>query len=155
MVNEYNEKLYEPAHMAWDSIRMSHFSLARERAHWSANVNRVWNNVAFVNVGPGPEAAVTSGSAIPIDATINLAGLSPSDVRVEAVVGRVGPTGQLEDSEVITLPAVEQNDGAWLFSKEFVPHQTGLLGYGLRVSPNHTDNPLTRPCNALLKWGNP
>jgi len=30
--------------------------------------------------------------------------------------------------------------------------QTGRVGYSVRVSPNHFDNPLTRPCNTVLKW---
>jgi starch phosphorylase len=39
-----------------------------------------------------------------------------------------------------------------LFANEFTVQQTGRLGYSVRISPNHFDNPLTRPCNALLKW---
>ena len=38
------------------------------------------------------------------------------------------------------------------FGKEVVPERTGRLGYALRVSPNHFDDPLTRPCTSLLKW---
>jgi glycogen phosphorylase len=90
---------------------------------------------------------------VPMHAVVDLAGLTPKDVRVEAVVGRVGVTGELEDTECITLPAVEQRGAAYLFEREFRPSQTGRLGYALRVSPNHHDNPLTRPCNSLLKWG--
>jgi starch phosphorylase len=85
-------------------------------------------------------------------AVVELSGLSPKEVRVEAVIGRVGANGNLEDTQVMTLPAVEQQGSAYLFAKEFVPHQTGRLGYSLRVSPNHYDDPLTRPCNSLLKW---
>jgi starch phosphorylase len=72
---------------------------------------------------------------------------------VEAVIGRVGVSGQLEETQVMTLLPVEQKGSAVVFAKEFVPHQTGRLGYSLRVSPNHYDDPLTRPCHALLKWG--
>jgi starch phosphorylase len=39
-----------------------------------------------------------------------------------------------------------------VFSKEITPERTGRLGYALRVSPNHFDDPLTRPCTSLLKW---
>jgi starch phosphorylase len=94
-----------------------------------------------------------SGKPIPMRATVDLAGLRPDDVRVEAVVGRVGVTGQLEETEVLSLPAVEQAGDVYVFAREFVPLQTGRLGYSLRISPNHYHDPLTRPCNPLLKWG--
>jgi len=42
-----------------------------------------------------------------------------------------------------------------LFGREFVPHQTGRLGYTLRISPNHCDDPLTRPCLSPVKWTRP
>jgi starch phosphorylase len=47
---------------------------------------------------------------------------------------------------------VEENGTAVTFASEFTVQQTGRIGYSVRVSPNHFDNPLTRPCNALLKW---
>ncbi|MGC9973721.1 MAG: hypothetical protein ABSE56_24385, partial [Bryobacteraceae bacterium] len=75
------------------------------------------------------------------------------DVRVEVVVGRIGVNGQLEDTEVMLLPAVEQRGQVVVFEKEIVPQQTGRMGYALRISPNHYGDPLTRPCSALLKWG--
>jgi len=153
MVGEYMEKLYEPAHSEWSEIRTDNFQLARQRTAWSNKVNLKWNSVKFVELGTGPDASIVSGSPLPLRTVIDLAGLDPTDVCVEAVLGRVGPTGQLEDTEVLQLPATEQRGTSWVFERVFVPHQTGLLGYGLRVSPNHTDNPLTRPCNSLIKWG--
>ena len=82
---------------------------------------------------------------------VNLAGLAPKDVRVEAVIGRVGVNGNLEETQVMSLPPVQQEGEIYVFQKEFVPHQTGRLGYSLRISPNHYDDPLTRPCNALIE----
>ncbi|MDX2153764.1 MAG: alpha-glucan family phosphorylase [Bryobacteraceae bacterium] len=153
MIGEYMSQLYEPAHMAYVEVSKKAFEAARERTLWQSNVNRVWDNVRFVDLGPGPERAIISGRPIAIRAAVDLSGLEPTDVRVEAVVGRVGSSGTLEETTVFTLPPSEQRDGVWVFAKEFVPHQTGRLGYSLRVSPNHYDDPLTRPCNAPLKWG--
>jgi starch phosphorylase len=153
MLNEYLTQLYTPAHAAYLEVSRKNFELARERAKWNADVQRSWDRVNFVEIGPGPERALTSGRPIPMRAALDLAGLTPRDVRVEAVVGRVGPNGHLEETTVFTLPAVEQRESVYIFSKEFVPHQTGRLGYSVRVSPNHCDDPLTRPCNSPLKWG--
>ena len=153
MVSEYMSQLYEPAHRAYTLVRQNEFQTARDRARWNQDVERVWGNVGFVDIGPGPETSVVSGDAIPLRAAVELAGLRPHDVRVEAVVGRVGTNGQLEDTQVLTLPPVDQAGSVVVFAREFVPHQTGRLGYSLRVSPNHDDDPLTRSCNSLLKWG--
>ncbi len=152
MVGEYLSQLYEPAHQAYLEISQDGFQPARQRANWNLRVQEVWNKVEFVEIGPGPEVSVLTGVPIPVRAVVNLAGLSPSDLRVEAVVGRIGVNGNLEETQVMTLPAVEQDGSGYVFMKEFVPHQTGRLGYSLRISPNHYDDPLTRPCNSLLKW---
>ena len=153
MVSEYMSQLYGPAHDAFAAIAGGDFEPARDRARWNQQVQEAWSRVSFVDIGPGPESSVLTGKPIPMRAVLDLAGLSPRDVRVEAVVGRVGVNGSLEETQVMTLPAVAQEGPAWVFCSEFVPHQTGRLGYSVRVSPNHYDDPLTRPCNALLKWG--
>ena len=152
MVGEYLAQLYEPAHQAYLEVSYDCFQPARDRATWNQRVHTVWDKVEFSEVGPGPDVSVLTGLPIPLRAVVNLAGLSPEDVRVEAVVGRVGVNGNLEETQVMTLPAVEQDGNEYVFLKEFVPHQTGRLGYSLRISPNHYDDPLTRPCNSLLKW---
>ena len=152
MVGEYTAQLYEPAHQSYLEMSRDRFEPARNRSSWNEQVERVWDQVGFLEVGPGPDSSVLTGRPIPMRAVVNLAGLSPKDVRVEAVIGRVGVSGNLEETQVMTLPAVEQEGEAHVFLKEFVPHQTGRLGYSLRISPNHYDDPLTRPCNSLLKW---
>ena len=152
MVAEYVSQLYDPAHRAHEQVRAHEYQASRDRVQWNEQVNRAWDNIRFVDVGPGPDGSVLSGRPIPMRAVVELSGLSPKEVRVEAVIGRVGANGNLEDTQVMTLPPVEQQGSAFMFSKEFVPHQTGRLGYSLRVSPNHYDDPLTRPCNSPLKW---
>jgi starch phosphorylase len=120
---------------------------------WHSKVREAWDRVRFVETGPAPAGPVTSGIRVPVRAAVDLAGLEPEDVRVEVVIGRVGASGGLEDTEVMVLPAVEKNGSVAIFAKEIVPQQTGRLGYALRISPNHYDDPLTRPCTSLLKWG--
>jgi starch phosphorylase len=152
MVGEYMAQLYEPAHQAYLEVSRDRFEPARGRSRWNEQVEKVWDNVSFLEVGPGPDVSVLTGRPIPMRAVVNLAGLTPKDVRVEAVIGRVGVNGNLEETQVMSLPSVEQQGNTYVFQREFVPHQTGRLGYSLRISPNHYDDPLTRPCNALLKW---
>jgi starch phosphorylase len=160
MVGEYRFQLYEPAHQAFVEASRDGFALPRERARWSRGVAEEWPRVHIVDYGvdqgTGPEAAVLTGSAVSLRATVELAGLGPEDVRVEAVVGRVGAEGELADMQVLSLAPLEAHGTTRgtevLFGTEFTPFATGRLGCSVRVSANHFDDPLNRPCNAPLKW---
>jgi glycogen phosphorylase len=153
MVDEYVAQLYEPAHCAFLDVSWNEFEKARQKARWSAEVGKVWDQVKFVELNASPNGPILSGKPVPVRAAVDLAGLTANDVRVEAVVGRIGIGGQLEDTEVMLLPAVEQRGRVFVFSKDIVPQQTGRMGYALRITPNHYGDPLTRPCSTLLKWG--
>jgi starch phosphorylase len=152
MLAEYMSELYQPAHNLWQNVSKNSFELARNRTGWDARINSNWNSIRFLQVADGPADQVMSGAAVPIKALIELGGLEPSEVRVEAVVGQIGVNGQLEETFTLPLKAGETRGSAVLFANEFTVQQTGRLGYSVRISPNHFDNPLTRPCNALLKW---
>ena len=153
MIWEYRTELYEPAHAAYTGIARDNFAAAGEHAVWNREVANRWPGVRFLNASFGENAGeILAGSSIPLRAGLDLAGLSPKDVRVEALVGRVGPGGELEDTEVLTLPYVSEQAGQVMFGTEFVPLVTGRLGYSVRVSPNHGVDPLSRPCHAAVKW---
>jgi starch phosphorylase len=107
--------------------------------------------VKFLACGLGA-AGIPAGGLVPLQAEIDLAGLNPQDVRVEALVGRVGATGEVENAEVVLLTATGRIGTAWVFSHAYQPKTTGRLGFAVRVSSNHFENPLNRPCNTLLKW---
>jgi starch phosphorylase len=152
MISDYTRRLYEPAHQAWLAVQADGFQPAREKVSWSLAVDRAWPVVQISDASGGPGACVLTGTPIRLEAALELGGLGPSDVRVEAVVGRVNPDGVLEETSVVTLPHVTKRDGREIFGRNFVPHQTGRLGYTLRVSPEHCDDPLTRPTLPHVKW---
>jgi starch phosphorylase len=134
-------------------VKANDFENARERSRWNARVREIWPQVSFVDMGPAPMGPVMSGSPVDVRAAIRLAGLKPEDVRVECVIGRIGASGGLEETEVVLMPSRSVEGDVAVFAREIVPAQTGRLGYAVRVSPNHYDDPLTRPVTSLLKWG--
>jgi len=153
MVNEYDQQLYSQAYENWSRMSHGDFAEARQRAAWNRRVLEIWPQVNFVDMGPAPSGPVMSGKPVSVRANIKLAGLQASDLRVECVIGRIGTSGGLEETEVVVLPnkAILDSDVA-IYEREIVPAQTGRLGYAVRVSPNHYDDPLTRPVTSLLKW---
>jgi starch phosphorylase len=152
MVSEYQRKLYDPSHANWMWMEGGNFEEARTRARWNARVREVWPQVRFVDMGPAPAAPVMSGKPIQVRTALYLAGLKPEDVRVECLIGAVSASGNLEHTEVVPLPGTRMEGEAAVFERDIIPERTGRLGYAIRVSPNHDDNPLTRPVTSLLKW---
>ena len=152
MVAQYMSELYQPAHKLWTAVSQENFEAARKKTVWDTRLSQAWHQIKFVDFGDTPGDQVMSGSAVPLRTTVDLAGLSPSEVRVEAVIGQIGVNGQLQSTYTLPLAPVEEKGSAVTFASEFTVQQTGRVGYSVRISPNHFDNPLTRPCNALLKW---
>ena len=151
MITEYRTNLYMPAHAGYSSLLEQGFEPTRERVRWTRKVAEAWPQVKFHYSELGAEG-VSTGGPVPLQTEVDLAGLEPQDVRVEALVGRIGATGELEDAEVVQLRAISQRGSAWVFSQDYQPKTTGRLGFAVRVSSNHFENPLNRPCNGLLKW---
>ncbi len=152
MLAEYSSELYAPAHRAFAEIRENDYQKVRERTRWNRKVHDTWSKIKFVEIGPDLAGPVLSGTPIPFRAVVDLAGLEPSDIRLEVVVGRVSGSGELKQTEVLALPPTDVSGAAHVFSKEYVPTYTGRLGYVVRISPNHCDDPLTRPCHSLMRW---
>ena len=73
-----------------------------------------------------------------VRASVQLAGLAPDDVTVEAVIGRVGETDDLADSVTVAMEHVGAADGMGERFESVVklPH-AGLTGYTVRVLPHH------------------
>jgi len=156
MISQYTSELYEPAQRSFQAVAQRNFAAAREWVLWSREVDARWPDVRFLAAHTGLDGAapggVPGGMPIPLRASLDLRGLTPRDVRVEAVVGRIGPRGELEDTDVLALAPLEQQGTVFVFGSDFSPMTTGRLGFAVRVSPNHVDDPLNRPCNALIKW---
>ena len=101
----------------------------------------------FVDAGAGACAgSVISGKPVPVRAAIDLAGLTPEDVRVEVVMGRVDSNGHLEETEVLVLPSVEQQRLGGGFRQGY--HAGTHRAAGLR--PARQPQPLRRSADPAL-----
>lgn len=152
MLDDYSRLLYNPAHDYRAETRSDNFTRSRTRAAWNNQVQAAWPQVRFVEMSAAPHGPLLSGHPMPMRVLVDLAGLVPADVRVEAVVGRIDSDGALGDAEIVSLKPLEQRGAAWSFGCDYAPNQTGRLGCAFRISSNHFDQALTRPTHALLKW---
>jgi starch phosphorylase len=139
MVREYVEDWYTPAARAAARIVTDDFAPARELAAYRARLNEAWPRVQVTGVdASGLPDTPEVGAPMTVRASVQLAGLDPADVTVEAVVGRVGETDDLADPVTVAMGHVGAADGMGDRFESVVklPH-AGLTGYTVRVLPAH------------------
>ncbi|MFF5987973.1 alpha-glucan family phosphorylase [Prauserella flavalba] len=135
MVREYVESYYLPAATMVAEASRDGYAASRAFAGYRTRLDLAWNRVRVLDtelVVEGADALVVGGD-VRVRAGVDLAGLDESEVDVQAVVGRVGDTDDLED--VVTVPMRPAGRGVFDATLR-LPH-AGALGYTVRVLPKH------------------
>ncbi|MEV0259103.1 alpha-glucan family phosphorylase [Streptomyces sp. NPDC050732] len=137
MVREYVEKLYAPAARAHRTLDAQ---AAGELAAWKTRVRAAWPRVAVDHV----EASAT-GSTAELGATfslrvrVHLGELTPDDVEVQVLAGRVDPEDHIADASSVPLKPTSGPDaqGRRVYEGPLALDRTGPFGYTVRILPSH------------------
>ena len=79
------------------------------------------------------------GRTFDLTVAVELGSLSPEDVNVQAVVGKVGPNRELIQSRVEGLAFAERDNLRYVFKGTIECDFPGYQGYTIRVIPKHAD----------------
>jgi glycogen phosphorylase len=114
------------------------FGAARELAAWKHNVSMAWDGVRIEHV-EADDGRHGPGDALRVRASVALGKLSPADVAVEIVCGRVD-----EDDEIIepvasgmSLDEASGDAGIARYTGQAGLGRPGPFGYTVRVVPRH------------------
>ncbi|MFD5265827.1 glycosyltransferase family 1 protein [Streptomyces sp. NPDC058335] len=137
MVREYVERLYTPAAQAHRALDPD---AARDLAAWKAKVRSAWHAVTVDHV---ETSAVTPtaelGTTLALRVRLRLGDLTPDDVEVQAVSGRVDAEDRITDGTAVPLKPVGGPDleGRWVYEGPLSLDRTGPYGYTVRILPDH------------------
>ena len=134
MVRDYVQQLYTPAARSARSMTGSSYSGARELSAWVGRLQAAWPGVRVTHVesaglGDAPEL----GQVLEVRAEVELAGIAPTDVQVQAVYGAVDASEEITVAGSVALTAV--GDGR--YEGRLPLERTGPFGYTVRVLPRH------------------
>jgi starch phosphorylase len=140
MVGDYVRKLYVPAADSSRTLNGS-YAGARELAEWKNAVAASWSGVRIdhvdsTGVGDTPEV----GTTMSVHAYVSLGDLTPDDVDVQVLHGRVREElDDLVDVHVSSLKLVESFEAnRHRFDGEVTLASTGPFGYTVRVVPRNS-----------------
>jgi starch phosphorylase len=137
MVRDYVQALYVPAAGSARAMAGDGYAPAREEAAWRSHLLSNWQAVRVAHVeatGAGDTPEI--GTTLALRAEVELPGLAPADVEVQAAYGRVDDADGLHDVTSVPM-AHEQTDGSRHWFTATVPlERTGAFGYTVRVLPH-------------------
>jgi starch phosphorylase len=139
MVSDYVQQLYTPAARAGHLLADTGHHGARRLAGWKAKVRSGWHDVRVDHVeSSGVSDSPQVGDVLSVRAFVSLDGLSPDDVQVEVVHGRVTASDELGDTQAVALRHAETYEGGrHRFEGDLRLARTGAFGYTVRVLPRH------------------
>lgn len=151
MVSEYVKKFYAPAASHGRHFAQANFAVARNVADWKARVRAAWPGVRLHRIDT-PERRLKFGASVRIELAVQLNGLHPEDVTLEALFGRPGRDGGIGRVRHYPLTCDGQNDhGEMRYQLELTPELCGKLEYRIRIFPTHAS--LTHPLETgLMIW---
>jgi starch phosphorylase len=145
MVRDYTEKYYAPAAQ---SLRRTvepreeggvPFGTAWDLAAYRRRAHEAWPKIQITDVdSTGLPDTPLLGSELTLSATVQLAGLRPDEVSVQAVLGRVDTADALVNPVTVAMPHTGTAEGGnEIFSTTTPLPVAGPVGYTVRVLPHH------------------
>lgn len=137
MVGEYVQKFYAPAAQHGRRYTTQSYAPARVVADWKARIRTAWPGVRLNRLDT-PVRRLAFGETLRIEVAVQLNGLSPQDVTVEALVGRPATDHLAGRNRHYALSHTGTTErGEYLFAIDFTPEQCGKLEYRIRAYPSH------------------
>jgi len=151
MVRDYAVQHYTPAALSFHRMSSDGLSHAQEALQWTDRIRSAWDSVRIVEVRDGAAKANPMGKRFDVTAVIDTGALSPSDLSVQVVVGKVGPNRELVSARIESLTYSGERDGKHIYTGEIECDSPGYQGYTVRVAPQHEDVGVDSELR-LVKW---
>lgn len=162
VLENYVEGIYRPAARQGHRLTAERGAGARALAAWKAGIAAAWPKVSLQRLSELPQR-MPIGERLRLRVAVDLAGLNPQDVNVEAVMSRTLPAGSMDAplySSYNAAPSVgrqllratgETMAQGHVYALDALPPWSGKLALKIRAVPHH--ELLSHPYElGLMKW---
>lgn len=152
MVKQYTDEYYLVAHNRYRNLSSENATNAIQLAAWLSKVEKAWPRLRIESVDEVvPE--IELGAEVNVSAKLFLDTLTPEDVSVETVLGRLTADGEITDSVATPMKSCAQDpSGNYIFHSVVQPKtRSGLYGYAIRILPKHSHE-VSPFAHGLIRW---
>jgi starch phosphorylase len=151
MVIQYANEYYLSVHRRHSRLQADNASRARNLAAWRARIEAAWPRLEVKNVS-NDLGEVNLDNEIKICARVFLDALTPEDVSVQVLTGRVDARGEIISPEITAMESSEnEGNGCYRFHASLRTAKSGFFGCAIRILPNHPDA-VTPFMPLLITW---
>jgi len=154
MVTDYIETSYVPAAGNYTALRKDNLSTLRQMVAWRERIREDWPKIAILNVEVRNDVEALKGKTVEVLVTVDTAGHSPQEFKVELLHGPVDLWDNFKLRYITTLSEDRSRGTSGnevLFSGLIPLADTGLYGYGVRVTPQHPNLPFSEGFNLVRR----
>jgi starch phosphorylase len=151
MLRQYTQEYYIPSAQAYHHLSSGRLENAYKVLGWRDRILANWKSVRVAQVEDNSTISNPIGKAIHIRAFIELGALNPTDVRVEALVGKIGPNRELVQTKSTVLATSGKDGERYVYEGTVVCDAAGHQGYTVRVVPANEDIQVPSELN-LISW---
>lgn len=139
MVADYVCELYTPIARASEALDAPPYENAKALAEWKSKVRAAWHDVRVDFVEASLPDVVQLGDDVTVVAHVSLGDLSPEDVEVQMILGKVAGDDTIVSGQVIKLtPSKQVDGGATKFVASTKLDVAGAVGFTVRVVPHNS-----------------
>jgi hypothetical protein len=134
--------------MDFKALSADNYSRLKDLVQWKKNIERNWAKIEIRDVTVSNDSEYLKGKNVEVQVRINSAGHGPNELKVELLHGPIDLWDKFKTRNVKRLdPAADSSheNGDLIFKGEIPLTQTGLYGYGVRVTPQF-------PALPSLEW---
>ncbi len=152
MVKQYTNEYYRVAHKRFSELNAENGFKAVQLAAWLRKVETAWPRLRMDSVEDSA-TEIEVGVPLEVTARVFLDTLTPDDVTLEIVMGRMSADGEITDFVASPMQAREPDaDGTYVFHSVLQPTtRSGMYGYAIRILPKHS-NAKSRFLPGLILW---
>ncbi|MDR1211947.1 MAG: alpha-glucan family phosphorylase [Spirochaetaceae bacterium] len=152
MLMDYSNQFYFPALKNYRRMAKDDFSEAKSVAAYIQKLRHAWGSLRINRVESNARPVMHRGDALTVTASIELAGLSPDELRVELFHGTVSNQGSaIENPRRAEMKPAGNEGSVYRFQVRIECEDTGYQGHTVRILPKHEG--LVSPYKTgLIKW---
>lgn len=136
MVQDYAEQFYLPALRRTRLLTKDNLKQAVALAHQKDRLRAAWGQLRVEHVQAETTAPLGIRDELPVSTTVNLAGLTPKEVRVQVYAGIMDNNGHILEGEATDLKHEKDlGDGRHQFAGSVHAESSGRYGFAIRILP--------------------